>query len=327
MSRVPPTATSSTNFETIFGAALEAYKNQTKKDITSHPLAVQLQSCDSPIAILAVLRAQTFPPAKAIFAGIGVLLQAVKDVRASQNALVDLFGRMEYFFMRLEKYIDVRPTAAMTDIIVKIMVELISILGIVTKEIKQGRTIRYLKKLLGRKDVEDALQRLDKLTQEEARMAGVEALAITRRIDERVRSVDNKVDSVTHGIQENGVAIQQVVNQVSDLNRNELRKDLRKWIAPPDPSVNYNTASSAHHEGTAAWCTKGSTLADWKASGSLLWIHGKPGSGKSILSSVIIRDIKWMSDAGSVFLAYFYFDFKDKAKQDIRALSSSLLVQ
>jgi len=42
---------------------------------------------------------------------------------------------------------------------------------------------------------------------------------------------------------------------------------------------------------------------------------------------VIIRDIKWMSDAGSVFLAYFYFDFKDKAKQDIRALLSSLLVQ
>jgi hypothetical protein len=95
-------------------------------------------------------------------------------------------------------------------------------------------------------------------------------------------------------VKETGVAIQQVVNQVTDLSRpsssnlitadhesltsltgNELRKDLRKWIAPPDPSVNYNTASSAHHEGTAAWCTKGKTLADWKTSGSLLWIHGK----------------------------------------------------
>ncbi|KAH8982015.1 hypothetical protein EDB86DRAFT_387590 [Lactarius hatsudake] len=194
------TSTSSTNFGTIFGAALEGYNKQTKKDIISHPLAVQLQSCDSPSAILAVLRAQvqafdqsqvanekltkwldptvnvlyafsatlgegvglTFPPAKAIFAGIGVLLQAVKDVRASQNVLVDLFDCMEYFFMRLEKYIDIRPTAAMTDIIVKIMVEVISILGIVTKEIRQGRTstsfsfdrspntnhhvVRYLKK-------------------------------------------------------------------------------------------------------------------------------------------------------------------------------------
>ncbi|KAH9055845.1 hypothetical protein EDB83DRAFT_2675938 [Lactarius deliciosus] len=108
---------------------------------------------------------------------------------------------------------------------------------------------------------------------------------------------------------------------------NELRKDLQKWIAPPDPSVNYNTASDVHHEGTAAWCTKGSVLANWKTSGCLLWIHGKPGSGKSILSSVIIRDIKSLANAGSAFLAYFYFDFKDKAKQDTRALLSSLLVQ
>ena len=37
--------------------------------------------------------------------------------------------------MRLEKYIKVRPTAAMTKIIVDIMVEVLSILGIVTKEI------------------------------------------------------------------------------------------------------------------------------------------------------------------------------------------------
>ena len=34
-----------------------------------------------------------------------------------------------------------------------------------------------------------------------------------------------------------------------------------------------------------------------------------------------------MSKAGSAFLAYFYFDFKDTGKQDSRALLSSLLVQ
>ena len=34
-----------------------------------------------------------------------------------------------------------------------------------------------------------------------------------------------------------------------------------------------------------------------------------------------------MSDAGSAFLAYFYFDFKDTEKQDYRALLSSLLIQ
>ena len=39
-------------------AALEEYKKQTKKDIASHPLAAQLKSCESPGAILTVLRAQ-----------------------------------------------------------------------------------------------------------------------------------------------------------------------------------------------------------------------------------------------------------------------------
>ena len=53
---------------------------------------------------------------------------------------MELFGRMEFFFTRLEKYVDVQPSAAMTDLIVKIMVEVLSILGIVTKEVKQGRT-------------------------------------------------------------------------------------------------------------------------------------------------------------------------------------------
>ena len=46
---------------------------------------------------------------------------------------------MECFFKRLEKYIKVRPTAALTDVIVKIMVEVLSILGIVTKEVGQGK--------------------------------------------------------------------------------------------------------------------------------------------------------------------------------------------
>ena|SRR6266702_4086850 len=58
MSQVPSTSTSFTNFETIFTTALKAYHKQTKKDIASHPLATQLQSCDSPGAILAVLRTQ-----------------------------------------------------------------------------------------------------------------------------------------------------------------------------------------------------------------------------------------------------------------------------
>jgi hypothetical protein len=54
----PSTSTSSSNFETIFTAALKEYKKQTKKDIASHPLAAQLKSCNSPNAVLTVLQTQ-----------------------------------------------------------------------------------------------------------------------------------------------------------------------------------------------------------------------------------------------------------------------------
>ena len=56
MSQVLTTSTPSTTFETIFTAALKEYKRQTKTDIASHPLATQLQSCDSSSAIIAMLR-------------------------------------------------------------------------------------------------------------------------------------------------------------------------------------------------------------------------------------------------------------------------------
>ena len=54
--------------------------------------------------------------------------------------LIDIFVRIEGFFMRLEAYTEVRPTAVMTYVIVKIMTEVLSILAIATKEIKQGRS-------------------------------------------------------------------------------------------------------------------------------------------------------------------------------------------
>ena len=48
------------------------------------------------------------------------------------------------FFRRLEVYTEVPLTTEMMDIIIQIMVEVLSILGIATRETKQGRTSKYL---------------------------------------------------------------------------------------------------------------------------------------------------------------------------------------
>ena len=64
--------------------------------------------------------------------------QAAEDAR-SRDKLIDLFLSIESFFQRLEFYTGITPTLAMTDIIVDIMVEVLSILAIATKEAKDGR--------------------------------------------------------------------------------------------------------------------------------------------------------------------------------------------
>jgi hypothetical protein len=56
MSQVHPIASSSSNFQSVFNTALEAYEKKTKCKLLTHPLATQLQSCNSPIAILSVLQ-------------------------------------------------------------------------------------------------------------------------------------------------------------------------------------------------------------------------------------------------------------------------------
>jgi hypothetical protein len=60
MSQTPATAAASSEsrFQAIFRAALKSYQKQIKKDLLAHPLASQLQSCNSNTAILAILQDQ-----------------------------------------------------------------------------------------------------------------------------------------------------------------------------------------------------------------------------------------------------------------------------
>ena len=48
----------SSNFNAIFTKALKEYTKKTKQDLTAHPLATQLQACDSSAAIVTILQDQ-----------------------------------------------------------------------------------------------------------------------------------------------------------------------------------------------------------------------------------------------------------------------------
>jgi hypothetical protein len=177
---------------------------------------------------------EAYPPAGVIFTGIASLLlvgvcyvaslrrlhdevhQAIQGVNASQDSLLNVFDRIGYFFRRLEAYTELPATSGMTDTIINVMVEVLLIITLVTKEINQGKLSelaanvgatlltypcsgRFLKKLRGRSDIEDALRRLDSLTQEEHRMATAQDLRATHRVDERMDGIGNNINIVISG--------------------------------------------------------------------------------------------------------------------------------
>ena len=93
----------------------------------------------------------------------------------------------------------------MTNIIVKIMVQLLSVLALATKQIvqkrfskcavtytlsaAQGATEKFAKKLLGETEIETVLQRLDRLTQEEARITVAQTLGVVHGLVGNVKII------------------------------------------------------------------------------------------------------------------------------------------
>ena len=65
--------------------------------------------------------------------------QAASGVTSSYDALLDLFECLANFLKRLEIYTTISPTQMMTDIITKIMVELLLVVALATRQINQGR--------------------------------------------------------------------------------------------------------------------------------------------------------------------------------------------
>ena len=93
----------------------------------------------------------------------------------------------------------------MTEIVVKILVELLATLALATQQIKQGRLsessmfdasffaqrelVKFGKKLLGERDVEVLLQKLDRLMQEESQTAATLTLSVVHDLAKNLKVV------------------------------------------------------------------------------------------------------------------------------------------
>ena len=199
--------------------------------------------------------------------------QAVKDVIASYETVVNLFERIHFFLQRLNRYTAISLTPDMTLLLGKIMAQVLSVLALSTKEMKERRISgstclvsslmadheieKFMKRLVGRTDVEDALARLDMLTKEENLMTAARNLEVAHRVDDKVTTIEEVVHNVdcnvkvtqelTHHVDDKVTTIKEVVHDV-DGNVKETKEltqsihhDIKVTKHGAQPSISSST--------------------------------------------------------------------------------------
>jgi hypothetical protein len=140
----------------------------------------------------------------------------VKDVVASHDTLINLFEHIHFFLQRLDSYTRVPLTNGFTELLGKTMAQILSILALSTKAMTERRISEltdllcpfyadygletFLKRLVGRTDLEDALLRLDSLTKEESLMAVARNLEATHRVDGNVQETKRLAEVIDHNM-------------------------------------------------------------------------------------------------------------------------------
>ncbi|KAJ7693024.1 hypothetical protein B0H17DRAFT_1179119 [Mycena rosella] len=122
-----------------------------------------------------------------------------------------------------------------------------------------------------------------------------------------------------------------ICKKVDEVQVLALANKLHKWLqSPPDMGLKHHATQQLHHEGTGTWFLDGPQFIEWRKTPGSLWIEGKSGAGKSVLSSTVIEKLLASSNPNSAeayAVGYFYFDFRKNETQLVETMLRSIILQ
>ncbi|KAM0264931.1 hypothetical protein ACHAQJ_000447 [Trichoderma viride] len=98
----------------------------------------------------------------------------------------------------------------------------------------------------------------------------------------------------------------------------------KQWLAPTTYTSRYEDARSLRTSNTSQWIFDDTAYQKWssvKNSSALLWIHGKPGSGKTILAATLVEYLK---DTGITPFYFFFDSLQPSSKMSLDAYTAIL---
>ncbi|KAJ4855535.1 ankyrin repeats (3 copies) domain-containing protein [Trichoderma breve] len=142
---------------------------------------------------------------------------------------------------------------------------------------------------------------------------------------ESTPSIEEAIQHLSQEVAQIVESSRQTRSVVQSLETNHHVQELRRWLSPPNPSENYNNGIKHRYGDSGQWFLQSREYSLWKSRpNSFLWLQGIPGCGKTVLSSIIVKDLE---DNNVKNALYFFFDFTNRDKRLFDKALGSLVLQ
>ncbi|KAL2822124.1 hypothetical protein BDW59DRAFT_149666 [Aspergillus cavernicola] len=321
-------------------ATLDKAQDQSSKRDSSIRGAFEktLQFIDTVGGIVAGGAAEVFGPSELCFNALSMVIHAWQGYQGVFESLATLLERCGQYMSRLEYYIRGGLDAKLAKVACQHLQLFVEICDrtIKLRRSKRRKLIVFTKLLfLNDNDVEDLLEKMNGLVDEEGRLVtaqtfsfAAETVVSTRENLAISRAVNSKIDmliaSRSDSLKESDTRRRKErILETLAFDENKLDQDKRE----PDPywqRIYYNYRKCVV-PGTGDWIFSEPDFKAWEKgsedSPSILAIEGTEGSGKSYLTSTIIRRLRNRSSAESsdsrTLLAFYFVegDSKEELKR------------
>ncbi|KAH9477165.1 Vegetative incompatibility protein HET-E-1 [Psilocybe cubensis] len=225
---------------------------------------------------------------------ISRVYDATQDTEIKDQSIRELAETLREMLATANEKLDLPRIPDAVDIIKEIGLQSIQVASLVHEYTRSSFAVRTLK--LGAGSMSERIEACQS-----------RCLALKDRFYERVQLETNKT------VKESQDAIKNIKTEVRKLKDDAIAEKFFKWLWPSDRPIdiskNYNEAHGKRHQQTCSWFLEDERFGRWLHKPGFIWVHGKAGSGKTILMSSIID--KLPKPNSSTGVAHFFFDARD----------------
>ncbi|KAJ7734706.1 ankyrin repeat-containing domain protein [Mycena olivaceomarginata] len=136
-------------------------------------------------------------------------------------------------------------------------------------------------------------------------------------------------------LNEQQIANERILTTITEARRDHReeidsarRSQIMEWMTPLNFFQRQSDVFGTWQVGTCEWFLEDPSLKDWESgSGEILWCHGMPGAGKTVLSSVVVNHLNSRNRNSGTGVACIYLNHKETETQTPANLLAALWKQ